>query len=556
MKTIFRLWQRIVIVLVLLTLGVIPVAAQDFSPQDPHAGSGAKMLFLPALANDRQPAAAAGAVQEPASIDPVPWEGDTLLPEYVGAPAEAQPIPPVGSAQNPFMAPNPFSHDHNDTWMSDTYDVAGPLGREPEVLSNRMTEARRNPDSRSFMCPGVTADRQGRLVLSCTGKGEWSLVLVDPVTLEVLAYKQLPISVDMEKAYGASYLYLDNQDRAVVPVANDADGSVKILVYQTIGSPGDLSFELVSEYDVTAHVPEGDNINGVLPDWDGRIWFVVRNAATVGVLDPATGSIKVLPLEGKITNTFAMDRDAAYINTTEFMYRIELDSDGALQVAWRETYQNIGIQKPGQLSAGSGTTPTILGNGKYVAMTDNADQVHVVVFRTETNLGPNEQRIVCEVPVFKKGKGADENSLIGSGLSLIAYNTFGYDTTKALVEYESTPSEPGIARVDINPDGTGCKRVWKNDRVELIDTVQKLSTATGLVYAVTREWDTKVCHPGDYGLDVYYLSAIDFSTGKVVWKRLMGTGYNFDAFGDLLIGPNGIAYMPEYGGVVAVRDTP
>jgi hypothetical protein len=506
------------------------------------------------------PGTAIGAVQGPVKSGPVLWEGPTSLPVFVGAPAEPRPLLPVGSAQNPFMAPNPFSHDHNDTWMSDTYDIAGPLGlgsrgRGPQVLSSTMTEARRDPNSPSFMCPGVTADRQGRLVLSCTGYGEWSLVLVDPVTLEVLAYQHLPVNMEMAKSFGASYLYLDNQDRAVVPVANEADGTVKIQVYQTVGSPGNLSFELVSEYDVTAYVPEGDNINGVLPDWQGRIWFVVRNAATVGVLDPATGSVEVLKLEGSITNTFAMDEDAAYISTTKFLYRIGFDSDGALQIVWQETYQNIGIQKPGQLSAGSGTTPTILGKGEYVAMTDNADQTHVVVFRTKANLGPHEQRIVCEVPVFKKGKGADENSLIGSGLSLIAYNTFGYDTTIALTEYESTPSEPGIARVDINPDGTGCKRVWKNDRVELIDTVQKLSTATGLVYAVTREWDTKVDHPGDYGLDVYYFSAIDFRTGKVVWKRLMGTGYNFDAFGDLLIGSNGTAYMPEYGGVVAVRDT-
>jgi hypothetical protein len=339
-----------------------------------------------------------------------------------------------------------------------------------------------------------------------------------------------------------------------VPVANEEDGTVKIQVYQTIGSPGNLSFKLVTKYDVTAWIPEGDNINGVLPDWQGRIWFVVRNEATVGVVDPATDSVKVLTLEGKITNTFAMDRDAAYINTTKWMYRIELGPDGAPQVVWKAGYQNIGIQKPGQLSAGSGTTPTILGNGRFVAMTDNAEQLHVVVYRTAPQRNPEDQ-IVCEVPVFEEGAGADENSLIGSGLSLIAYNTFGYDTTKALTEYESTPSEPGIARVDIDPNGKGCKKAWENDDVQLIDTVQKLSTRTGLVYAVTREWDDPDASDEDPGLDVYYLSAIDFRTGKVVWKRLMGTGYNFDAFGDLVIGSNGTVYMPEYGGLVAVRDT-
>jgi hypothetical protein len=35
----------------------------------------------------------------------------------------------------------------------------------------------------------------------------------------------------------------------------------------------------------------------------------------------------------------------------------------------------------------------------------------------------------------------------------------------------------------------------------------------------------------------------------------MGTGYGFDAFGDLVIGPTGTAYMLEYGVLVEVRDT-
>ena len=224
-------------------------------------------------------------------VIPIEWAGDTSLPVYVGAPADLRPLPPSRVPQNPYLGPNPFSHDHNDTWMSDTYNIAGPLGREPEVLTNRMAEARRDPDSPSFMCPGATADSQGRLILSCTGYGEWSLVLVDPVTLEVLAYQLLPISEEMEKAYGASYLYINNDDQAVVPVANDTEHTVKIQVYSETGLPGDKGFELVSEYNITDYIPEGDNINGVLPDWQGRIWFVVRNQATVGVVDPATGSV-------------------------------------------------------------------------------------------------------------------------------------------------------------------------------------------------------------------------------------------------------------------------
>jgi hypothetical protein len=59
MKTILRLGQRILIILVLLILGVIPAAAQDLNPQNPPAANS-KLLFLPAVASNPQPAAAVG----------------------------------------------------------------------------------------------------------------------------------------------------------------------------------------------------------------------------------------------------------------------------------------------------------------------------------------------------------------------------------------------------------------------------------------------------------------------------------------------------------------
>ena len=122
-------------------------------------------------------------------------------------------------------------------------------------------------------------------------------------------------------SWATAYLYLDNNDRVVMPVV-DGD-TVKIMVVQTVESAGKPHFEVVGEYDITSYIGPGDNINGLMADWQGRIWFVVRTAATVGVLDPATGSIRTLKLEGSITNGFSMDRDAAYIDTTAKMYRVE-----------------------------------------------------------------------------------------------------------------------------------------------------------------------------------------------------------------------------------------
>jgi len=120
-----------------------------------------------------------------------------------------------------------------------------------------------------------------------------------------------------------------------------------------------------------------------------------------------------------------------------------------LYVLWSELYHTIGAYKDGQYELGSGTKPTILGEGRYVAITDNADPLKVVIFRTDEQLDPNEQRIVCETEVFEnQSGGASSNSLIGSRLSLIATNNYYY-----LFDWKTgkmkEPSAPGVERIDI-----------------------------------------------------------------------------------------------------------
>jgi hypothetical protein len=208
--------------------------------------------------------------------------------------------------------------------------------------------------------------------------------------------------------------------------------------------------------------------------------------------------------------------------------------------------------KNGQYELGSGTSATVLGEGRYVAITDNASPMKVVVYRTDADLDPddpNEERIVCEVPVFENSPGALSNSLVGSRLSLIATNNYYYLWdwhTGHMVE----PSAPGAERIDINPDGKGCTKVWTN--TTLATTVSpRMSTKTGLIYTVAREYDDQ------NDLYVYYWAALDFRTGETVWKKLAGTGDRFDSFYPaLVIGPNGALYSGVYGGLIMMKDTP
>ena len=90
------------------------------------------------------------------------------------------------------------------------------------------------------------------------------------------------------------------------------------------------------------------------------------------------------------------------------------------------------------------------------------------------------------------------------------------------------------------------------ERSELATTTSpRLSTKTGLIYTVSREYDQQ------NDLYVYYWAALDFRTGETVWKKLAGTGDRFDTFyPGLVVGPNGALYSGVYGGLIGVRDTP
>jgi hypothetical protein len=446
-----------------------------------------------------------------------PFEGEPALPH----PIRGVPEPP----QHPFMAPNGRSNIHNDAYMTDTYRVGGPLGDGAEFSSLFARE-----------CASVTFDSQGRIVTICVGLDRPVLALLDPHTLSTLAAMPLPVRNPLSGSdpftdfSGGGYFYLDHQDRAVLPT-NDRH----LLEVAVTSGP---RFAVTRDYDLSGTVPADDGIVSVLPDWSGRFWFVSRDGI-VGTVDRETGTIRTLRLEGEgISNSFAVDETGGtYIVSDRALYRFDAGSDGAPAVSWREVYPNSGIHKPGQSDAGSGTTPTLMGSD-WVAIADNADPMDVLVYkRARTVTG---SRLVCSEPVFEQGAGDTDQSLIGTDRSLIAENNYGYSGISATTNGGVT--EPGLTRVDVA--GSGCRTVWTSQE-RAPSVVPKLSLANGLVYTYTKP-------PREDGADAWYLSALDFRTGRTVYRRLAGTGFGFNNhYAPVTLGPDGTAYVGVLGGVVA-----
>jgi hypothetical protein len=463
-----------------------------------------------------------------AAAGPIPDTDSGTGTQFTGTVATQQPIVSPDPPRHPHMAANGRSNLHVDAYQTDAHQQPGPLGNKPTVLSTFY----------SADCGSVTFDTKGRIVTVCVGLAGPTLRMLDPKTLDELASFALPGRGLPNPSHpspfndfgGGGYFYLDEADQVVLPTTN---GHLYV-VGETASAPG---FELRKDYDLTGVIATGDKLFTALPDWGGRIWFG-STKGVVGFVDPATGKAAVTDTKEEIANSFAVDElDGVYLVTAKGLYRFEAGPDGKPRVVWKAVYPNSGTAKPGQVDAGSGTTPTITPRG-FVAITDNADPMDVVLYNRV------DGHEICRTPVFAKGASASDNSLISFNDSLVVENNYGYSGPPA-VEQGNTTS-PGIWRVDYDAATGTCGVAWKSNEVSPT-VVPKASLANGLIYAWT--------HPAGDSSDPWYLTALDARTGRTVFKQLAGHGLGFNNnYAPITLGPDGTAYTGVLGGLVAIRD--
>lgn len=515
-------WLLVVLALGTAALLIAGARAADTS-SDPGLGpvpkAASAVLGLALLAG-----AVAGQLRDdipeaPSGLLAAEFRGD---PDQRGEPLDGSP-----PDQARGLYPGQWSGIHNDGAMSDAY-----FGRP--VIDPASAEVR------SFGalgdCASLLFDRGGRIVAVCVGGTRIAAYILDPVTLEPIAEREIgerSVGLDFATNFaGGGYAVLDDRKRLVIPTA---DGTVRRF---TLGAD---SIDPLDEFDVTAALGAEEPITSALPDDSRRIWFV-GSEGSVGVLDPRDGSSRAIRFEdADIENSFALvPGGGAIVVTSKELVRLEIARDGGPRIVWRRGYDNGERLKPGQTSRASGTTPTLMLGGRFVAITDNAEpQMHVQVYSAK------DGALACETPVFESGKSATENSLIAVGPALFVENNYGYKLFSVLGGHSA---EPGAARVDFDPRDRTCELVWENDQVRIPSVVSKVSAADGAVLTYT-----KPAEPA--GIDAWYFTAIDAGTGEVMWERRAGTGPAANNhYAALYLGPSGNLYVGTVGGVIGLVD--
>ncbi len=445
------------------------------------------------------------------------------------------PLPP----HNPYAGPDGTATMHGDTASSDATPLAGP---GPGPLTSRRVALQ-------SACPTVLVGSDGYPVALCTPilTQVPTVHLLDPATGASLA----ELSIAKGSLLGGVYAYLDNEDRLVVV---DGDGTLLRIAHRRTAD-GTWQLYVAHSLSLASAISDGDAVTGLAPDWQGRVWFAT-GGAVVGTADDRTGEVRTLTLPAgeRVDNSLSTSPAGTAVATTQATYLLVAGADGTPSIAWRKAYDRGPARKPGQLSWGTGSTPTFFGPATgtdYLTIVDNASPTeNLLVYRTDTGAQ------VCSVPVPKAG-GGSENSPIGVGRSVFVASTYGYPYPA--VPDDAGSSDPaladfpgGLSRVDVRADGSGCDLTW--DTVVRSSAVPRLSTADGLIHTVVRG----PVLPGSSAttiLDPFYYTEIDPATGAVVRTSWLGASSLYDTLQMVgSIAPGGVVYQGTITGVLRISN--
>lgn len=465
-----------------------------------------------------------------ASAMPSPW------------PVPAQTVPGKLNG-NPFAGVTGTGTMHADCGSSDCIPFAGSGNNEVEIEHNGYQAA----------CPTLLIASNGMLMALCTDwidTGTWSMAspsiklinmdnvrqrgggLINPANVDVVAEFKLTKGGIL----GGVYSFLDSDNNMVVI---DGNNQLKRIGMQS-GSCGGgpiqrkkTCWQLLqrSSTDLRGGIGSA-TISGLAPDWAGRVWFAT-STGIVGYLN-LQGAVKTVTLGlqagEKVANSISSSPIGVSVTTNQATYLLKAmpgtSNPGVNQptVIWRQGY-DFGVgRKPGQLSWGSGSTPTFFGpttGYEYLTIVDNAFPiVNLLVYNASSG------KQLCKQPIFDADNSGSENSPIAVGNSIVVASTYGYqypakglpaNAGRAVCNNGAIDCNPnfvgGLVRVDIDSADQSCAIKWYNRNIPSA-AVPKLSVADGYLYTFATD-----AGPGIR--TNFYYNVIKFSDGSVL-KRTEG----------------------------------
>ena len=246
-----------------------------------------------------RPALLVLALAPAASAEPILDTLGTTLPRYQGAPAAPQQLAYTKAPRNPFMAPNPRSNIHNDTWMTDAYRGPGPLGNSPVAFSNAMSPA---------LCGSLTFHSRGFIVSVCPSLVAAPQVrVIDPQSLELLTTytcRTRPTLRARRRTRTSPVAAISSSTGATASGAPRRRATCSCFRSHPTGEAS----RMTHDYDLTSALEPDERISSALPDFRGRIWFVSKKNGKVAILNTKTRRIRAIRLGEDIQNSFTVDR--------------------------------------------------------------------------------------------------------------------------------------------------------------------------------------------------------------------------------------------------------
>ena len=454
---------------------------------------------------------------------------------------------------------------HQDGGNTNNVDFPAPLGYDLDISSI------------SLPLVPLLWDSQGRLTAGYEGPCNNSnattqaLVAVHPGTLEIEASWLSPVPQS-----SLNFAYMELLERTNEIVVSSQNGYLFVVKrFQNGTKP---VFIQTRQIDIASTgILNGIPLLNAFFDANGNIWFTTggilgvdnitpQSATIVGYVEP-NGTVHSLTIPNQmVENGIAVSRNTMFMVTgptgadnhsdgVGFMAAFQPGPRNSVSVVWNATYQAGNGVKPGGFARGSGCTPVLLGDD-FVAITDNNNtQIHLLVYH---QAGTSNQLPVCKIPLFHpNASGNDNNPIVqfdGTNYGLVVQNTYNeptldQDPSNINGNFNNATGEaPGLSKFTIAGDGSGCSLEWS---IPIRMTINPLlSTKTGLIYGYTQS--EKLANGGHY---VWYSTAIDFDSGKIVWKARAGAGGVFDPnYKNPTIGPDGTLFHLVAEGLILVRD--